>query len=858
MLRLRGAFSCLPVAVLMLSRPALAGLGDTPLPTFSDSKSSVQILAVSGVVKRTPLDTEFICTSFDSVPVDIGVEVFDNAGALQNSVGADVGAVLNVGSGQTVTIGTAATAAFLETTTIPLASISQGSARVVASSINVSCNVLTVDNGVSPPNGLATLAPGVQPVAGALPSTIALPTFADAIPATHAAIVPGVVKRSRSQTNFFCTSLAATNIDVGVEIFTPAGTVANSVAAGNGAVLNVTPGQTVTFGTTGTAAFFETQVISLSGIAQGMARIVSNSNQLLCSSLIVDSGVTPPVSGTDLTTTAANGTPASMPAVLPTFSDSQPSVAVMVIPGVTSRAQVQTDFLCTNTASSAVVIGVQVFNAAGVLANDISAGQGAILNVAAGQTVTFGTSGTAAFLESALIPLPVGFEQGSARVVASATGVRCNALLVDSSVNPSTSLATLREGMRPSLGAAPTSIALPTFANAHAATHSVAVPGIAKRGSLEMAFLCTSLATGMIDVGVEIFGTNGTVQNSIAGANGAILDVAPGRTVTIATSGTAAFLDDALITTAGISQGMARIVSNSGELTCAALMLDAGVTPPTSMTSLLPSTVSGGPPGPTATRTATPTETPTRTATLTPTPTATPFSEDVFKLYKSKVTKGSAAFVPPAPQTLADDFETKLTLVNKPLALGNPSSINGQGVSDATIHLECDSIKDDNSLAQPRFAGRRVQIANQLGAQTLDVLKSKRLCVPSLTDPSAPPPPSLPPHNVDHFKCYKAKRTSGGFATLVTTIADTFESKVTNVLKPVEVCSPVSVDGSALVNPAIHLTCYMIKDARTPAQAKFVATNVYSQNEYGAGQRTALKAQELCVPSTLTDLGALP
>jgi cysteine-rich repeat protein len=56
----------------------------------------------------------------------------------------------------------------------------------------------------------------------------------------------------------------------------------------------VAPGSTVAFGTTGTAALFESQVISLPGVAQGMARVVSNSGDLLCNALVLDASVTPP------------------------------------------------------------------------------------------------------------------------------------------------------------------------------------------------------------------------------------------------------------------------------------------------------------------------------------------------------------------------------------------------------------------------------------------------------------------------------------------------------------------------------------------------------------------------------------
>jgi hypothetical protein len=275
--------------------PAWSGIADTPLPQFSDGTTGVVVYSVTGVTKRTRLQTDFLCTSFAVHPVHVGVEVFAADGARMNDVHAGVGAVLNVAPGQTVTIGTSATAAFLETSVIPLVAVSQGSARVVATSERVRCNAIVLDDAVTPPTSVATLVPGTQPVVGSL-IAVPLPTFANGRKATHAALIPGVIKRGRVQTDIFCTSLAASDIDIGVEIYAPDGAPENLIGAGNGALLNVRPGATVTFGTTGSAAFLETSVITARGVAQGYARVVSTSGALTCAALMLDAAVTPPTS----------------------------------------------------------------------------------------------------------------------------------------------------------------------------------------------------------------------------------------------------------------------------------------------------------------------------------------------------------------------------------------------------------------------------------------------------------------------------------------------------------------------------------------------------------------------------------
>ncbi len=285
---------------------ARAGLGTTPLPQFADGKPSVQVLAVPGVVKRGRLQAEFLCSVAATAPVDIGVEFFAADGTGLNDVHAGTGAVLNVASGQTVTFGTGATAAYLESAGLSLPDISQGSARVVASSSDVRCNVMVLDNALTPPLSLATLSGGVQPATGAMLPT-ALPTFADGHPAIASAVIPGIIKRPPLNTDFFCTSMATTPIDVGVEIFGPDGTLHNSISAGNGAVLDVPAGATVTFGTSGTAGFLESAVITTTAVSQGVARIVSTSEQITCTALVLDSTVTPPASMSNLVGWSANG-----------------------------------------------------------------------------------------------------------------------------------------------------------------------------------------------------------------------------------------------------------------------------------------------------------------------------------------------------------------------------------------------------------------------------------------------------------------------------------------------------------------------------------------------------------------------
>ncbi len=277
-----------------------AGIANSPLPQFADGQPSVAILAVPGVIKRDRLQTEFQCTSLDSAPIDIGVEVFGVDGTLLNDVHAGNGALLNVGPGHTVTLGTSGTAAYLESAVISIASVSQGSALVVASSERVTCNALVLDDTATPPVSIAALGDAFRPAPGPALASAPLPTFADNQPALFAAVVPGAIKRHTLNTSFLCTSLASSNIDLGVEVFAPDGTLQNTINTGNGAALNVAPGATVTLSTTGTAALLETGVIGNSLTAQGVGRVVSTSAQVICTALVLDGSTSPPVAMSSL------------------------------------------------------------------------------------------------------------------------------------------------------------------------------------------------------------------------------------------------------------------------------------------------------------------------------------------------------------------------------------------------------------------------------------------------------------------------------------------------------------------------------------------------------------------------------
>ena len=119
-----------------------------------------------------------------------------------------------------------------------------------------------------------------------------LPTFADGKPAQLAVLLPAVVKDNNLRTYVMCTNLGATPVDVGLEVFDQSGVRGNTIAAGNGALLDVAAGGTVTFSTGTTVVLHEEQVITLEPpvtvLGQGSGRVVTTGLQVACAAYAVD------------------------------------------------------------------------------------------------------------------------------------------------------------------------------------------------------------------------------------------------------------------------------------------------------------------------------------------------------------------------------------------------------------------------------------------------------------------------------------------------------------------------------------------------------------------------------------------
>jgi hypothetical protein len=226
---------------------------------------------------------------------------------------------------------------------------------------------------------------------------------------------------------------------------------------------------------------------------------------------------------------------------------------------------------------------------------------------------------------------------------------------------------------------------------------------------------------------------------------------------------------------------------------------------------------------------------------------------DDFLCYKAKETKGT----PKLPiltnanaLNLADQFESGSFDGDFFKQLCTPADKNGEGVVDDETHLRGRLIRA-NPASPPFVRRNNVRVSNQFGFFFVDVIRREQLLTPankSLTPP--PPPPPDPQTNlIDHFKCYKVKRTGSKFVPLTVTISDQFRPTQTfTVVKPKRLCNPVDKNGEGIKKQTRHLTCYKVKPAvGEPPFVRVNGTQVTSQ--FGSESVDVIKELELCVPS---------
>jgi cysteine-rich repeat protein len=222
---------------------------------------------------------------------------------------------------------------------------------------------------------------------------------------------------------------------------------------------------------------------------------------------------------------------------------------------------------------------------------------------------------------------------------------------------------------------------------------------------------------------------------------------------------------------------------------------------------------------------------------------------DHFLCYKAKTTHGTPKFTPQLGVSLDDQFESLTVDVKKSKDICAPADKNGEGIADPAIHLTAYQFKAVSG--SPKHVPQTsLTVTNQLGSIVLDTVKPVMLLVPTAKDLNIDPPPPNPlSHEVDHYKCYKAKVHSGTpkFVKVTVTVADQFTAiKNFEVKKPALLCTPVDKNGEGVKHALVHQLCYKVK----PAAPKHVPQlGLHLADQFGLERLDTKKEDLLCVPS---------
>jgi len=140
---------------LTLTRPASAGIADSPLPTLVAGKTTNHVYSVAGVVSEPGIQTFFSCTSTDTVPMQIGVELFPSPGG--GPCNDATASSLTVNPGATVLFSSNGGAAWIGIDSSLGGCTSKGSARILSTSKKLVCTVYVADSANYPPTSMVYL-----------------------------------------------------------------------------------------------------------------------------------------------------------------------------------------------------------------------------------------------------------------------------------------------------------------------------------------------------------------------------------------------------------------------------------------------------------------------------------------------------------------------------------------------------------------------------------------------------------------------------------------------------------------------------------------------------------------------------
>jgi hypothetical protein len=137
-----------------------------------------------------------------------------------------------------------------------------------------------------------------------------------------------------------------------------------------------------------------------------------------------------------------------------------------------------------------------------------------------------------------------------------------------------------------------------------------------------------------------------------------------------------------------------------------------------------------------------------------------------------------------------------------------------------------------------------MNVAGEFESLDLWLSRQETLCVPTQKLPQPAPV------EMDAYKCYKATlaKQDTKLHPREAMLSDSLHGGMASISRPVSVCAPVSIDGSAVRDPSVWLGCYVANDAAGGRQ-KFEPMAQVISNSIAPSETLLLrKPRQYCAP----------
>jgi hypothetical protein len=218
------------------------------------------------------------------------------------------------------------------------------------------------------------------------------------------------------------------------------------------------------------------------------------------------------------------------------------------------------------------------------------------------------------------------------------------------------------------------------------------------------------------------------------------------------------------------------------------------------------------------------------------------FSTCHFQCYEVK----PASFASPTI-SLEDQFGALSGVTMKfPHRLCAPADKNGE---DPAAPSRPDHLEGYDTRG-PVIGRRNQQVVDQFGTVFLDVVSLNRIFVPTAKSLTGPPF-LLDDVAIDHFDCYKVRKSRGmpAFVPRTASVEDQFGAATITVKKPFRLCVPANKNDEApgADNHPVNLLCYKVRERVFPT------LSVFTNNQFGSEKPTLIHRRELCVPAVIAN-----